>query len=331
MSGFSRFIPVMLLVASLISCASSQQQTCDRECLVAIADTYLDAIAANDPSRAPLASNLTFVENVTMLAPGQGIWESASAVSSSYRINVPDPVQGSIGLLTLVTRRGEHGPSEALLAVRLKVRDGQIVEAEHLVDEVPEIADPANLQAPRANIVRVIHEDRRMSRRALNRIALSYYDALNLSDGSLAPFAMDCERMENGMVTAAYHLGPAPFDSVDVNDQPPPPVARDCIGQMDARRFAYIDSIDNRRLVAVDPVQGLVMGWSHFRQSMAHGPHRMIAADGSEVMWDEKREPYDLPAAHIFKISGGQIHEVEALGIFLPYDSPTPWGDISDN
>ena len=94
---------------------------------------------------------------------------------------------------------------------------------------------------------------------------------------------------------------------------------------MSSRRFAYIDSIDNRRVFAVDPVQGLAMGLSHFRQSMTRGPQLMIAADGSRVMWEEKREPYDLPAAHIFKISNGQIHEVEAIGVFVPYGAPTGW------
>ena len=92
----------------------------------------------------------------------------------------------------------------------------------------------------------------------------------------------------------------------------------DCIGQLNSRRFAYIDAIDHRRIVAVDPVRGLAMGWSHFRQSMKKGPQLLIAADGSRVMWEEQRAPYDLPAAHIFKITGGRIHEVEAVGIFVP-------------
>ena len=127
------------------------------------------------------------------------------------------------------------------------------------------------------------------------------------------------------MITAGPGLAPAPFDSVDVNGRPPPPVARDCVGQMSSRRFAYVDTIDNRRVFAVDPVQGLAMGLSHFRQSMTKGPQPMIAADGSRVMWQEKRDPYDLPAAHMFKITGGQIHEVEAIGIFVPYGSPTGW------
>ena len=127
------------------------------------------------------------------------------------------------------------------------------------------------------------------------------------------------------MITAAWYLEPESFDQIDVNGNPPPRVARDCVGQINSRRFAYIDSIGFRRLFAVDPVQGLVMGLSHFRQSMAYGPHRMIAADGSEVMWDELRDAYDLPAAHIFKIHDGEIHEVEAIGIFVPYNAPTGW------
>ena len=49
------------------------------------------------------------------------------------------------------------------------------------------------------------------------------------------------------------------------------------------------------------------------------------AADGSQLQWEERRDPYDLPAAHIFKITGGRIHEVEAVGIFIPYASPTGW------
>jgi hypothetical protein len=112
---------------------------------------------------------------------------------------------------------------------------------------------------------------------------------------------------------------------VDVQGRSPPPLARDCKGQMSSRRFAYIDTIDHRRIVAVDPVQGLAMGFSHFRQSMKLGPQKLIAADGTQTLWEEKRDPYDLPAAHIFKITGGQIHEVEAIGIFIPYNSPTGW------
>lgn len=320
-----RMLSLVILVILPGYSQAADNQACDRDCLIAIADSYLLALAENRPTSAPLAGNVAFVENITRLQPGAGLWASTVEVSANYRIYVPDPRQHTIGIMTVLVRRTEHGEQNTLLAARLKLNGHQIIEAEHLVDEVPPIVEPERLNQPRPAMTSTVPADERMDYRELAMIAGTYYDSLNLSDGSIAPFAEDCERQENGMITAAYYLEPEVFEQVDVNGNPPPPVVRDCIGQMDSRRFAYIDSIDNRRIFAVDPVQGLTMGLSHFRQSMAYGPHKMIAADGSQIMWNEKREPYDLPAAHVLKITDGKIHEVEAIGIFVPYDSNTGW------
>ena len=318
----------MALAAATVfagGCAPAADIVCDRDCLLDTANRYLDTLADRDAAGAGFAGDVRVVENVQALERGQGLWASAIEVSADYRIYVPDPVSGEVGIMTLVERRADNRGVEALLAARLRVVDREIVEAEHLVADLTEEADPTRLQAPRPNLVAAVPATERMSREDMASIAAAYYDALDLSDGSLAPFADDCERQENGMITAAWYLAPETFPSVDVNGRSPPPVARDCVGQIDSRRFAYIDSIDNRRVFAVDPIQGLAMGLSHFRQSMARGPHRMVAADGTEVMWEEQREPYDLPAAHIFRITNGQIHEVEAVGIFVPFGSPTGW------
>jgi hypothetical protein len=50
------------------------------------------------------------------------------------------------------------------------------------------------------------------------------------------------------------------------------------------------------------------------------------------VLGDPSREratmnfaPFDLPAMHIYKIWGGQIHEIEAMGFQAPLDSPSGW------
>jgi hypothetical protein len=323
-----RYLRVTAAAATLVattSLAIAAGSTCDRDCLMGIANDYLAAIAAHDPSKAPLSARIVFVENITKMKPGEGLWAAAAGQATAFRIYVPDPDRGSIGLMTVIDRRTPNGVVPAQLAARLKVEDGQITEAEHLVADVTSEEARTRLKATRPNLTTVVPDGERMARDALAKIAGSYYDSLDMSDGTLAPFAEDCQREENGLITAGPGLPPAPFESVDVNGRSPPPVARDCAGQMSSRRFAYIDSIDNRRIFAVDPVQGLAMGLSHFRQSMTHGPQLMIAADGSHVMWEEKRDPYDLPAAHIFKITGGKIHEVEAIGIFVPYDSPTGW------
>ncbi len=312
-------------IALACSAASAAEPACDRACLIRIADAYLAAIAAHDPKKAPLSDEIVFVENIKRTKPGEGIWAAAAGRATAFKIYVPDPVAGQIGLMTVIARRTPNGVEPAQLAVRLKVEQGTIVEAEHIVADVTNKEAIARLAAPRPNMIATVPRAQREPRAQLAAIAGSYYDALDESDGALAPFAKDCEREENGLITAGPNLPPAPFESVDVHGHSPPPVARDCFGQMSSRRFAYIDTIDNRRVFAVDPVQGLAMGLSHFHQSMKLGPQLLIAADGSHVMWEEKRDPYDLPAAHIFKITAGEIHEVEAVGIFVPYGSPTGW------
>ena len=314
-----------VFLATLCATLQAAERPCDRTCLVEIADQYLAAIAAHDLKRAPLSDEIVFVENLKRTRPGQGLWADAAGTPTAFRLYVPDPIEGTIGLMTVIDRRTTRGIAPAQLAARLQIRGGRIVEAEHLVADVTSPEAVTRLAAPRPNLLAIVPERDREPRATLAAIAGSYYDALDESDGALAPFAKDCEREENGMITAGPGLAPVPFDSVDVNGRAPPPVARDCVGQMSSRRFAYVDTIDNRRVFAVDPVQGLAMGLSHFRQSMTKGPLPMIAADGSRVMWQEKRDPYDLPAAHIFKITAGQIHEVEAIGIFVPYGSPTGW------
>ncbi|MDX1563151.1 MAG: hypothetical protein R3305_09505 [Gammaproteobacteria bacterium] len=318
---------VPLLALSLAGCGPSTTAvaSCDRACLIETANTYLAALEAGDPAAAPLDDDLGFVENLVRLPAGEGLWQSIAGISDGFRIVVPDPAAGSVGIIALIDRQTDSGIVPELLAVRLRLEDNVIVEAEHLIGELQPGVDASSLTAPRPNLTATVPEAERATRDELIAIADAYYEGLVASDASGVPFADDCERQENGLITAAWYLAPASFDSEDVNGNRPPPVARDCVGQMDSARFAYIDSIDHRRIFAADPVQGLVMGLSHFRQSMSRGPLEMIAADGTRVMWEEKRDPYDLPAAHVFKISGGQIHEIEAIGIFVPYLSATGW------
>jgi hypothetical protein len=38
--------------------------------------------------------------------------------------------------------------------------------------------------------------------------------------------------------------------------------------------------------------------------------------------------PFDLPAAHIFKVRDNRIHEIEALGFTMPYMSKGGWSDF---
>jgi len=302
--------------------AVTAQAACDRVCLIKLTDDYLAAVVKHDPAAAPLAQDVAFVENIKRIKPGEGLWKSATGGPTDFKIYVPDVAQQQAGWMGVVQREGKP----VLLALRLKLVDGKITEAEHIV------ADPArgnmdNLTTlrPGLAVTSIIPGAQRKSHDELVKIGLSYYDALDDNDGSKMPFAADCKRNENGITTAGEGAGQAPNA-----DPSKPPVARDCKKQLDSKSFTYIDKIENRRLVAADPVTGLTMGFSHFRHPMTNLPYDVIHVDGSKSQRNKTNMPYapfDMPAAHIFKIGpDGLVHEIEAAGVVVrPSGQPTGW------
>ena len=308
-----------VILALLLSSCSSSPSDCDRDCLIRITDGYVAALAANDPSQVSISSDAMLVEDLERTAFGNGLWRTASGGASAFSIHVPDAHLQTAGWLGVMQRDGEP----VLVAIRLKLEDGEIAEAEHLTTSIrPEML--AQFDRPRAGLVGEVPADARLPHDRLIAIGASYYDALDDNDGTLAPFAEDCERHENGMVAASPDGGISPGAK-----EGEPPVARDCIGQLSSQSMAYIDRIDNRRVFAADPVTGLVMGFSQFRHSMDFAPYEVTAIDGTRTTYDRDRfrfEPFDLPAAHVFKIGAdGKIHEIEAMGFMAAYGSPTGW------
>jgi hypothetical protein len=296
---------------------------CNRDCLIELTKSYLAAVVAGDTSAAPLAADIAFVENVTRLQPGEGLWANAASGPTSFAIYVPDVVQQQAGFMGVMEREGANGNEAVLVAVRLKLEDGTISEAEHIVAGVNP-NNTARLRTPRPGLLSEVPAGSRQSHEDLVEIGLSYYDALDDNDGSLMPFADDCQRHENGMITAGPEAGAGP--NADPNRAP---VARLCGPQLTSKTFTYIDRIENRRLIAADPVTGLAMGFSHFRHPMDNLPYQVTHTDGSTSERNKENfsfDPFDMPAAHISKIGAdGLVHEIEAVGVVMPYDSPTGW------
>ncbi|MDR2216612.1 MAG: hypothetical protein LBE59_12345 [Nevskiaceae bacterium] len=338
---------------ALGACSNSAQQpvtgnavSCDRQCLINATDAYVAALVAHDPARAPLSDQLRFVENAVKMAPGEGLWKSIVSAPGTFALHVPDEVTQQAGLIAMMTYLAappapqgaspeERARQEAtatpveqpvMVALRLKFdASGKITEAEHLTTGVRE-AQLVNLQTLRPGLLTEIPEAQRKPHDELIRIGASYYDALDDNNGELMPFAPDCERHENGMITAGGNpaQGPAVPGTAAT-----PAVSRDCREQLNSNTFQYIDRIENRRVFAADPVTGLVMGLSHFRHPMTNLPYQVKNIDGSTSERNKDNlsfAPFDLPAAHIFKIGAdGLVHEIEAMGFMAPYNSPTGW------
>jgi hypothetical protein len=287
-----------------------------------MADDYAAALVAHDPSKVPLASDAVTVENAKKLARGEGLWRTVTGGMTEFQIHVPDPVSQQVGLMAMMEVDGKP----ALVGIRLKRAGGRIVEAEHMV--AGNLSPPAlaNLQAVRPAILREVPEEYADSRGRLLYIGASYYDALDLNNGAYAPFADDCERHENGFQTSRNPMTRP--GTGNVND---PSFAYlgglGCEAQMNTNMWEYIDTIENRRVEIADTVTGLVWGMSHFHHDMKEERYKLIGVPGTEyrTIRASTGAGFDMPAIHIYQVWGGQMHEIEAIGIVVPYMSPTGW------
>ena len=276
--------------------------TCDRACLTKIADTYFAAVAAHDQARAPLAPAARFTENAQVLKTGEGgLWKTATEAPTTFKIYVPDPVVGQVGGIVAM-RAG----TLIEVAFRLKVENGRITEAEHIVAPITNEAPIANLQTPRPGLLETVPPNERLPREILLLFAHGYYDAIEQSDGKAVPFADDCVRRENGMHTAGPRpagsapggrrgaaqggSAAAPQGGARPGGAAAPPEgeraggaaraggpgggvafdagAQTCAGQLDTRFMSYIQNISLRRVWMADPERGLVFGLSMFRHPM---------------------------------------------------------------
>jgi len=117
-----------VVVGWLPATSSFASDLCERACLTGMADKYLAALVAHDPSQLPLARVVRFTENGQELLLGDGLWGTATA-AGKYRLYVADPEDGQVGLYGTVI----EGDNPVYMALRLKVDYGLISEVETIV------------------------------------------------------------------------------------------------------------------------------------------------------------------------------------------------------
>jgi hypothetical protein len=280
-----RLILLPLLIVVCAARGTAAQTACDRACLTRMADEYFAAMVAHDPSKAPLAKDVRFTEQTQVKAVGDGLWKTASEAPTTFKIYVPDPVVGQIGGIVMMKDAGK--PIQ--VAVRLKVQNRQIVEAEHLMWTNVNANTLANLQAPRPGLLATVPPAERLPREVLLLYAHGYYDAIEQSDGKAVPFADDCVRREGGIHTAGPRPSAAgtPPATAPPREQGPTSAqgsgmgSMTCAGQLDTRFMSYIESIVLRRVWIADEEKGLVFGLSMFRHPMNEKVLTLVYPDGT--------------------------------------------------
>jgi hypothetical protein len=123
-------VVLALLLAQEPAWDASKIKPCDRSCLTAVMDRYVEAFVRKNPSSVPAGPETRFTENTAQIDVGEGFLWKGKIEPTAFKIYVADPIAGQVALQTVLNI--EDRP--ALVAIRLKVERGRILEIEHLID-----------------------------------------------------------------------------------------------------------------------------------------------------------------------------------------------------
>jgi hypothetical protein len=243
---------------------------CDRTCLKAALDQYLNAVIKHDPSAAPLFVAFRQTENATVVRLGTGMWKTMTGLGKLQRRYL-DQVSGQAGYFGIV----EEGSNSAIVTVRVKVENRKITEAEWLIarrgdpglngpaqpgQAAGNFFDPDNLSAnppPDKPIAR----EARSSREAMLAATNSYFDGITTHDGAIIMAYPGCTRVENGATVTGRAGGPGARGGAGAPARGGATAVTDCTSNLEGINVQLVAA---RRYPIVDEEAGVVLAIAVF-------------------------------------------------------------------
>lgn len=290
--------------------AQAQAPSCGRECLESFVDRYLSALAANDPSRVPIAAEAVFVENNQRLPLGAGSWQSVDGLGR-YRHRFADVAASRAAAITVVEENG----TPVILDLRLDVANGEITQIESLVIRDPDGARRYEERGePHARFMEIVPADRRLPREQLVAVADSYLSGMqrNDPDGDYGFFHDDCDRWEHAQQTT--NQDPEEYGhSTDTEF-----VTLSCREQFETGFLGFVTRIRDRRYVVVDEARQTVFGLVFLDHD---GTIREIplADGGTFVVPPYFSTPRTLEVGEAWRVEDGKLRQIEMTLTELPY------------
>jgi hypothetical protein len=319
MKALTARLAAILIAASLAGTAWAQApgvpsaviQSCDRTCLIGMLHSYLDALSHKDRGLAPFARTVRYTENNVEMPIGEGLWGSIGGMSATG-LEVADPGTGNAAWFGTVQ---EHGGG-AFLALRLKVSDGRITEAEAIVQRAPihpaPFGDPAKLQHDPA-FQEVLPPEQRRERERLIAVANGYFSTVEQNDGQIfTAFDPDCQRTENGISTTSGAQGAAA-------------ISQGCESQFKLGIYRINRRVRERRFPIVDAERGIVVATGFFDHANTFDSYK--TTDG-KVHATALKWPNSISLMEAFKIRNGAIYRIEAVFTYVPYFMHSPYAGV---
>jgi hypothetical protein len=310
-ASVATLLGVSILTHSPPGAAASAE--CDRACLTAIAEKYVAAMQAHDPSKAAIARGARYTENNVELPLPDGLWRTVGNIGV-YRLFVADPKAGSVGFFV----KAQENAAPVLVGTRLKVVDGQITEIESVAARlsnttggaVAALLGPDILgDATRKQFVTSLPTAQRRTREQLAATVNGYFTGLENNTGDKVPnFADDCLRIENGSQTTGRPV---------TGDAKPGALNYPCKEAFGLGYYREDTRLRNRRILAVDEERGLVYAGVFFDHD---GTVRSYQIKDGRTVTVRNTAPWTWAIHEIFQINAeGKISQVEAVLLSVPY------------
>lgn len=305
-------------VSAQVGGVPQAEQECQRACLEAFVDRYLQAMADGEVDDGLFARDVRFTENGVELPLGnEGLWATTSAVGN-YKFYVPDVETQHVAFLGKVMEQAGSSATGALrepeavgISLRLRIADGRIAEVEQIAARPerplgPNAGPPSSpfpdvgagveaMGSPHPVYLEAVPQSERMSRAALVEVGNAYFEAIQRNTGEgYYPFTDDCLRYENGIIIVG------PPGTVGMGGRE----VQGCKEQLETSLIGAVTSIRDRRFVAVDRERGIVFAFAFF--------------DHRPINWSWQ-------LGELFKIENDQIRRIEAIFIRGPYGMCSGW------
>jgi len=173
---------------------------CTRATLQAAVDSYVEAQKTGDAKKLAFADKARYLENMSDVAPGMGLWNTALPIA--YTNSILDSTRCKTFTEIVVTEGGHP----YVIGTRLYVDAGRITRIDSLVTDKGDWLFNANnyLKVSRTEDWSVLSKGKRTPAQAMISGANTYLDMF--SDKHVeAPWGSPCERLEGGAYTNRKH------------------------------------------------------------------------------------------------------------------------------
>lgn len=285
--------------------ATAQSDACDAACLENVAQRYRAAYFTHDTGLAPFAAQVRFTENNVEMPFPDGTWDTVTE-EVGPTLTLSDPALGTVGIFTAIRQREIPG----FLAIRLKVEQGRVTEAEHVISTRRNLSSPPT---PIGEIEGYVHDPvidesvppgQRAGRGTLIAHANGYFDTLQHNDGEIRGtcFRDGATRRENGML----------FEDIE--------------GGFRSGRYAFNDRV-RREIVLVDEVRQVAMARGFIDHKGVLDEYSLTDGTPAKSVF---QEPQSWGLLEMFKIKDGCIAAVVATFYQAPYYQRSPWTEGAD-